>query len=66
MATPEAPLKLPQVAEILGVHPKTARKLLAAGDIRARKTNGEKGTWLVTPKALDDYLTTAYDPRTGR
>ena len=66
MANTEPALKTRDVAEIIGVHPKTVLRYFATGLIRARKTSGTRGDWITTRKDLDDYLGQSYEPRTGQ
>jgi excisionase family DNA binding protein len=46
-------LTLQEVAEILGVHRLTARKLMERGEIRARKSGKH---WYITEAAVREFL----------
>jgi len=46
-------LRTEDVAEVLGIHPNTAKKLIAAGDIRGRKVGR---AWRVTKEDLRAYV----------
>lgn len=57
MPAPERSLTTAEIADIIRVHPETARRYLASGRIPASKTSGTSGKWIVRPQDLDDYLT---------
>lgn len=55
-------LTLEEVAALLQVHPRTVRRAISAGRLRACQV-AERGTWRVRPADLDAWLEERATPR---
>jgi excisionase family DNA binding protein len=49
-----SPLRVPEVAEQLGMSPKSVRRFISAGLIPAARPAGPRGHYLVEQAAVDD------------